>query len=50
MSEDKSHINSSTPSLSDHNYAKNANTEVTKDLALKSSQSTSNNNQSLEMR
>ena len=49
MSEDKSHANSN-PSLSDHNYAKNANTEVFEDLALKSSQSSSNNNQSIEMR
>ena len=50
MSEDKSHVNSSTPSLSDHNYAKNANTEVPEDLALKSGQSSSNNNQSIEIR
>ena len=50
MSEDKSHVNSSTPSLSDHNYAKNANTEVPEDLALESGQSTSNNKQSLEIR
>ena len=50
MSEDKSHANSSTPSLLDHNYAKNANTEVLKDLALKSGLVKSNNNQSIEMR
>ena len=50
MSEDKSHANSSTPSLSDHNYAKYANTKVPEDLALESGQSSSNNKQSLEMR
>ena len=50
MSEDKSHANSSTPSLLDHNYAKNANTEVFEDLALKSGLVKSNNNQSIEMR
>ena len=50
MSEDKSHVNSSTPSLSDHNYAKNANTEVPEYLALKSGQSTSKSNQSIEIR
>ena len=49
MSEDKSHANSN-PSLLDHNYAKNASTEVLEDLALKSSQSTSNNKKNIEIR